>query len=68
MIEITNLQKYPVQLVIKSKLAPKTFTTLNLPAIGNKKNKFLLEDERVTIYIEQAERSGLISTREVTNI
>lgn len=63
MIEITNLQKFPVQLVIRSRKAPNSFTTLNIPGIGKQKNKFLLEDERATVYIERAETAGLIATK-----
>lgn len=63
MIEITNLKKHPVQLIIRSKKAPNSFTTLNIPGIGKQKNKFLLEDERVTAYIDRAEKAGLIATK-----
>lgn len=63
MIEIRNLQKYPVQLIIRSRKAPNSFTVLNIPGIGKEKNKFLLEDERSTVYIERAEAAGLIATK-----
>ena len=68
MIEIRNLQKHPVQLVIKSKKRTRQFTVLNLPGIGKEKNIFLLEDERHTEYIDRAEKQGLISTRKIYNI
>jgi hypothetical protein len=66
-IEITNRQRYPVQLVVKSKLAPNTFTTKNIPGIGAKKNVYVMEDERHTIYVDRAEKMGLISTRYIPN-
>lgn len=67
MLEIKNKQKYPVQLVIRSRKAPRAFTCLNIPGIGGGKNVYYLEDERVTEYIERAEKEGLISTKQVPN-
>lgn len=63
MIEITNLKKFPVQLLIRSRTRPNSFTLLNIPGIGKEKNKFLLEDERSTVYIDKAVRDGLITTK-----
>jgi len=65
MIEITNKQRFPVQLVIRSRKAPKSFTTLNIPGVGKKKNVYYLEDERTTEYVDRAEQMGLISTRHI---
>lgn len=67
MLEITNKQKFQVQLIVKSKKRVNSFTTLNIPGIGRKKNIYLLEDERATEYIDKAEKDGLISTRYVPN-
>ena len=67
MIEIRNKTRGPVQLVIRSKKAPKSFTTLNVPGIGAGNNIYLLEDERNTEYVERAEKLGLISTRQLSN-
>ena len=67
MIEITNICKHPVQLIIKSKNKVDSFTTLNIPGIGAKKNIYNLEDERSTAYIERVEKMGLIRTRYVPN-
>jgi hypothetical protein len=67
MLEITNKNKFSLQLIVKSLEAPKAFTTLNIPAIGRGKNVYLLKDERVTEYIHKAEREGLISTRYLPN-
>lgn len=66
MIEIRNKTKSPVQLIIRSRTAPKAFTTLNIPGIGAGNNVYLLEDERNTEYVERAENFGLISTRYLT--
>jgi hypothetical protein len=67
MLEITNKQKFPVQLVIRSRKAPHSFTVLNVPGIGGGKNVYLLEEERATEYIDRAEKDGLISTRHIPN-
>lgn len=67
MLEIKNKQKFPVQLVIKSRSAPRSFTVLNIPGIGRGKNIYHLEDERTTEYIDRAEKDGLISTRHIPN-
>jgi hypothetical protein len=66
MIEIKNKTKSPIQLVIRSRKAPKAFTTLNIPGVGAGKNTYLLEDERNTEYVERAEKLGLISTKHLT--
>ncbi len=65
MLEITNRQKFPVQLVVRSKKAPRAFTTLNIPAVGKGNNVAILEDERFTDYINRIEEMGLISVRKV---
>jgi len=67
MLEIKNKQKFPVQLVIRSRTAPRSFTVLNVPGIGCGKNIYFLEDERATEYIDRAEKDGLISTRYIPN-
>ena len=67
MLEIKNKNKFPVQLIVRSRTAPRSFTVLNIPGIGGNKNIYLLEDERTTEYIDRAEKDGLISTRYITN-
>jgi len=67
MLEIKNKQKFPVQLIVRSRKSPKSFTTLNVPGVGCGKNIYLLEDERTTEYIDRAEKDGLISTRQLPN-
>jgi len=68
LLEIRNRNKFPVQLVVKSRRAPNSFTTLNIPGIGSGKNIFLLDEERTTEYIDRAEKNGLISIRNTTNV
>jgi len=68
MIEITNKQKCPVQVLVRSRRSPRSFTTLNIPGIGKGNNIFLLEDERVTDYIERVENMGLIATRKINRL
>lgn len=67
MLEIFNKQKHPVQLIIRSRRATRSFTTLNLPGIGSGKNVYLLEDERTTEYIDRAVKDGLISIKHTSN-
>jgi hypothetical protein len=67
MLEIKNNKKHPVQLVIRSRKAPRAFTCLNIPGVGAGKNVYYLEDERATEYIDRAEKEGLISTRHIPN-
>lgn len=63
MLEITNRNKFPMQLVVKTRKAPGSFTVLNIPGIGSGKNIFLLEEERSTDYILRAEKKGFITTK-----
>jgi hypothetical protein len=67
MIEIKNKIKSPVQLVVRSRKAPRAFTTLIIPGVGKGNNVRLIEDELVTEYIERVEKMGLISTKYVPN-
>lgn len=67
MIEIRNLKKHPVQLIIRSRSTPRSFTVLNIPGIGSGKNIFNLEEERSTEYIDRAQKAGLVSTRYLAN-
>ena len=65
MIEITNKNKTPVQLIVRSKKNPKAFTTLILPGVGAGKNVSYLEDERHTEYLDRIKEMGLISKKQV---
>ena len=65
MLEIKNKNKFPVQLVVRSRKSPRSFTTLNIPGLGSGKNIYYLEDERSTEYIERLEKSGLITTQRI---
>ena len=67
MIEVKNNQRSPVQLIVRSRLAPRAFTTLIVPGIGKGNNVRLIEDERVTEYIDRVEKMGLITTRYIPN-
>jgi hypothetical protein len=65
MIQITNKQRGPVQLVIRSRTAARAFTTLNIPGVGSGKNVYFLEDERHTEYVDRVEQMGLISIKRI---
>jgi hypothetical protein len=67
MIEVRNTGRSPVQLVVRSRTAPRAFTTLIVPGIGKGNNVRLIEDERHTEYIDRVEKMGLISTRYIPN-
>ncbi len=67
MIEIRNKQKSPVQILVRSRTAPRAFTTLIIPGIGKQHNVRLIEDEQKTDIIERVEKMGLISTRYIPN-
>ena len=65
MYEITNKQRGPVQLVIRSRRgpSPREFTVKNICGVGKGNNICLLQDELMTDYIWKAEREKLISVR-----
>ena len=63
MIEIVNKNKFPVQIIVRSRLDSRKFTVKNIPGIGKGKNIFYLEDERRTDYIDRLEKMKLISTK-----
>jgi hypothetical protein len=65
MIEITNKLRSPIQLVVRSKKAPKAFTTLNIPGVGKGHNVRVITDESHTEYIDRVEGLGLISTKKI---
>lgn len=67
MIEIKNKQKSPVQIIVRSRKAPRAFTTLIIPGIGKGQNIRLIDDELKTDYIERVEKMGLISTKYIPN-
>jgi hypothetical protein len=67
MIEIRNKTKSPVQLLVRSTTVPSGFTTLIIPGIGKGNNVKLIADERMTDVIERVAKSGLISTRYISN-
>ena len=68
MLEIKNKQKFPVQVLVRSRTAPSLFTTLIVPGIGAGKNVIYIEDERATEIIERVEKkTKWISTRYIPN-
>ncbi len=68
MIEVKNKSRSPVQLVVRSRTAPRAFTTLIVPGIGAGKNVIYIEDEKMTDVITRVEKEfGLISTRYIPN-
>jgi hypothetical protein len=67
MIEIRNKTKSPIQLLVRSKQNPSSFTTLIIPGVGKGHNVKLIEDERMTDVIERVVKSGHISTRYISN-
>lgn len=67
MIEITNLSHSPTQIIVRSKLKTRSFTTLNIPGRGKGKNKVLIKDEMYTDYIQQVEKEGIISIKRIND-
>lgn len=67
MLEIRNKNRFNVQVMVRSRKAPNSFTVLNIPGVGRGKNIYLLEDERATDDIDRAEKDGLITTRHIPN-
>jgi hypothetical protein len=68
MFEIKNKTRGPVQLVVRSKKSPRSFTTLIIPGVGKGKNVRLISDESMTDYVIRVEKNfGLISTRYIPN-
>jgi hypothetical protein len=67
MIEITNTQRGPIQIMVRSKRKLRSFTVLTIPGRGAGNNKKVIEDEAATDNIEQVESHGLISTKHIRN-
>lgn len=63
MIEITNKTDGPLQILVRSRRKPRSFTTLVVPGRGQGKNVKIIEDELHTPYIDRVEKLKLISTR-----
>lgn len=66
MIEIRNTQRSPIQLMVRSKRAPRTYTTKVVPGIGSKNNVIYIEDEDITDEIHRCENRGLITIKHIT--
>lgn len=68
MLEITNKNKFPVQVMVRSRTATRAFTTLLIPGIGAGKNVVLIEDELSTPVLERVEKEfGFVTTRHIPN-
>lgn len=67
MIEIVNKQKSPVQVVLRSKVKPRSLTVLNIPGIGRGDNVRIIEDEQRTELLDRLEQMKLITTRQVNS-
>ena len=65
MYAITNKEKGPVQLVIRSRRgpSPRELTVKNLCGVGGGKNVWHCEDELMTDYIWQLESEKLITVQ-----
>jgi hypothetical protein len=57
----------PRSTLVRSTTVPSGFTTLIIPGIGKGNNVKLIADERMTDVIERVAKSGLISTRYISN-
>jgi len=68
MIEVRNKERGPIQLVVRSRTAPRKFTTQIVPGVGSGKNVVYIADERMTEYVERAEKKGHITTKYVKNL
>lgn len=68
MIEITNITRGPVQVMVRSGSAPRSFTTLIIPGIGAGNNVRIIDDEMVTPEMKRVEKEfKLISTKYIPN-
>lgn len=80
MIEVTNITKSPVQILIKSKKGAfiketgklvdtnYAFKSYNIPGLGSGKNVIILTDEQKTIYIDKLVKEKLIKIRTINDI
>lgn len=78
MLEITNITKSPIQVLIKSTKGAylresgncldttRAFKSYNIPGLGSGKNQLTIEDEKVTEYIHRLVKQKLITIRHVT--
>lgn len=67
--EVRNKQRGPIQLTLKSKKAPRSLVTKNLPGIGGEdgKNIYRYPNELHTDYIDRLEEMGMISVRDIAD-
>ena len=67
MYRITNKQRGPVQIVVRSRVHNGGFTTLNIPGVGAGKNFYNLDDELMTDFVTRVKEAGLITVEEIIN-
>lgn len=66
MLEITNRNKFPVQVMVRSRKTTRAFTTLTIPGVGAGKNVVTIEDERTTPNIDKVEKQfRLVTTKHI---
>lgn len=66
--EITNITRSPVQIILRSqKPGSKQFTVKNIPGVGKGNNKFIVEDEQYTEFIDKvvAAKPRLVTTKKI---
>ena len=67
MIEIINKNKFPIQIIVKSRKSPKSFTTKIIPSAGSGLNSWICDDERITEYVERLQDAGLITINNISS-
>ena len=67
MIEIRNKTRSPIPIMVKSRKAPRSFTTLTIPGMGADANVVLIPDEKWTDEISRLEEKKMISVRRISN-
>lgn len=67
MKEVRNKTRGPVQLTLRSKKAPRSFVTKNIPGIGGKSEAHIYRypSELHTEYVDRLENKGYISVRDI---
>jgi hypothetical protein len=67
MITITNLQRSPLQLMVRSNKKTRDFNTKVLPGLGRGMNTCKLPEERITDQIRRLEKDGFLTLKETTD-
>lgn len=64
-LEIINITKSPISILVRSKKGTKRMTNINIPGIGSDKNKVIIEDEDKTEFLERLINKKLIKINNV---